>query len=139
MIRRLRITDIDSVADIWLDTNIKAHDFIAAQYWLENIETVKEMLAQAEVYVYEDEGEIQGFIGLNDDYIAGIFVRYAVQSSGIGKQLLDFVKSIKKELHLNVYQKNMRAIKFYQREKFQIQSEGMDESTGEKEYSMRWM
>lgn len=107
MIRRLRITDIDSAADIWLDTNIKAHDFIAAQYWLENIETVKEMLAQAEVYVYEDEGEIQGFIGLNDDYIAGIFVRYAVQSSGIGKQLLDFVKSIKKELHLNVYQKNM--------------------------------
>ncbi len=101
-----------------LTPNIKAHDFIAAQYWLENIETVKEMLAQAEVYVYEDEGEIQGFIGLNDDYIAGIFVRYAVQSSGIGKQLLDFVKSIKKELHLNVYQKNMWAIKFYQREKF---------------------
>lgn len=72
MIRKLQMTDIDSVADIWLDTNIKAHDFIAAQYWLENFETVKEMLAQAEVYVYEYEGKIQGFIGLNDSYIAGI-------------------------------------------------------------------
>lgn len=139
MIRRLQMTDIDSVADIWLDTNIKAHDFISAQYWRENFETVKQMLMQAEVYVYEEEGEIQGFIGLSDDYIAGIFVRSTVQSGGIGKQLLDFVKEIKKELHLSVYQKNVRAIQFYQREKFRIQCEGIDENTGEKEYSMEWM
>lgn len=32
MIRELRKTDINIVADIWLDTNIKAHYFIPAQY-----------------------------------------------------------------------------------------------------------
>lgn len=138
MIRRMQITDIDSVADIWLDTNIKAHDFISAQYWQENFETVKESIKQAEVYVYEDERGIQGFIGLSGGYIAGIFVRSAVQSGGIGKQLLDFVKDIKKELRLNVYQKNVRAIQFYQRENFQIQSESIDEDTGERELNMAW-
>ena len=32
MIRELRKDDIDKVADIWLDTNIKAHYFIPTQY-----------------------------------------------------------------------------------------------------------
>ena len=30
MIRELRITDVDRVAEIWLDTNLQAHDFIPA-------------------------------------------------------------------------------------------------------------
>ena len=30
MIRELRKADVDKVADIWLDTNIRAHDFIPA-------------------------------------------------------------------------------------------------------------
>ena len=30
------------------------------------------MLLQAEVYVYESDQKIQGFIGLNNDYIEGI-------------------------------------------------------------------
>ena len=32
MIRELRKADVNIVADIWLDTNIKAHYFISAQY-----------------------------------------------------------------------------------------------------------
>lgn len=137
--RRLKRTDIDCVADIWLDTNIKAHNFIPRQYWLDNFEAVKDMLIQAEIYVYEDAGEIQGFIGLSGDYIAGIFVRSKAQSGGIGKQLLDFVKGIKNRLTLNVYQKNIRAVSFYQREEFQIRFEDIDENTGEKEYFMEWI
>lgn len=54
-----------------------------------NFDAVKEMLIQAEVYIYEDESGIQGFIGLNGDHIEGIFVRRKVQSTGIGRQLLD--------------------------------------------------
>ena len=86
MIRELQKADITKVADIWLDTNIKAHNFISAQYWESNYELVKEMLLQAEVYVCESNGEIQGFIGLNGDYIEGIFVCDRLQSHGIGKQ-----------------------------------------------------
>lgn len=138
MIRKLQKADIMKVADIWLDTNIKAHNFILAQYWESNYEPVKEMLLQAEVYVYENNGEIQGFIGLNGEYVEGIFVCDRLQSQGIGKLLLDFVKKNRTELSLHVYQKNIRAIRFYQREGFEIQSEGMDEATGEKDYVMTW-
>jgi putative acetyltransferase len=105
MIRELRKADINQVADIWLDTNIKAHYFIPAQYWKSNLELVKELLLQATVYVYEDNQKIQGFIGLNGEYIEGIFVSEAMQSQGIGKILLNYVKNTKSKLILNVYQK----------------------------------
>ena len=53
MIRELRKVDINKVAEIWSDTNIKTHYFISAQYWKSNFELVKELLLQATVYVYE--------------------------------------------------------------------------------------
>lgn len=138
MIRKLRKADINRVADIWLKTNLKAHYFIPEQYWTNNYEVVKEMFPQAEVYVYEDDKIIQGFVGINDEYIEGIFVSDEMQSRGIGKILLDYIKDKKDRLQLKVYQKNVRAMSFYQREGFTIQSESMDEFTREKEYVMNW-
>ena len=138
MIRKLRKTDLDEVAYIWLHTNKKAHDFIAETCWDEHFEMVEGMLGDAEIYVFEEQGQIKGFVGLDGEYIAGIFVREKEQSLGIGKQLLDFVKSLKGQLKLNVYQKNERAIKFYTREQFEIQDEQTDEATGEAEYLMLW-
>ena len=138
MIRKMKNIDINRVADIWLKTNLKAHNFIPEQYWTSNYELVKEMLLQAEVYVYEDNKIIQGFIGLSKEYIEGIFVSDEMQSCGIGKLLLDYIKNKKVILRLNVYQKNTRALSFYQREEFNIQCEGFDGTTGEKEYPMLW-
>ena len=138
MIRKLQKADINRVADIWLKTNLKAHFFIPEQYWISNYEFVKEMLPQAEVYVYEDDKMIQGFIGVSDGYIEGIFVSDEMQTCGIGKMLLDYIKDKKDKLQLKVYQKNVRAMSFYQREGFTIQSEEMDEFTREKEYVMNW-
>ena len=138
MIRELRKADINRVANIWLDTNITAHYFISAQYWKSNFELVKELLLQATVYVYEDNQEILGFIGFNDEYIEGIFVSDEMQSLGIGKALLSYAKDKRSKLFLNVYQKNTRAISFYQREGFEVKNSGLDEATGEKEYVMAW-
>ena len=124
MIRKMQNIDINRVADIWLKTNLKAHDFIPEQYWTSNYESVKEM--------------IQGFVGLSNEYMEGIFVSDEMQSCGIGKLLLEYIKNKKVRLRLNVYQKNTRAISFYQREGFDIQCEGFDGATGEKEYTMLW-
>ena len=138
MIRVLQKADIERVVDIWLDTNLKAHYFIPGQYWKNNIDLVKEMLPQAEVYVYENDCQIEGFIGLNDEYVEGIFVSGEMQSQGIGKILLNYAKDKRNKLHLNVYQKNALAISFYKREGFEIQHSGLDEATGEKDYVMTW-
>ena len=99
---------------------------------------VQEQLLQAEVFVYEKDGIIRGFIGITDGYIAGIFVDRKCRSCGIGKHLLEYVKQTHSTLSLGVYQKNKRAFSFYLREGFSILSEELDEATGETEYTMIW-
>lgn len=140
MIRQYNEGDLDAVMQIWLYTNIRAHNFISSDYWQSNFDMVKEMLPHAEIYVHEDDcaKRIDGFIGLKDDYIEGIFVKETMQSKGIGKQLLNHAKEFKSKLKLRVYQRNEKAIKFYLREKFSIQSESVDDNTGEKEFVMIW-
>lgn len=140
MIREFNENDLSAIMQIWLDSNIEAHSFIPAQYWLDNFDMVKEMLPQAEIYVYENDAskQISGFIGLNEDYIEGIFVERTMCSHGIGRQLLDYAKEIKPAMSLNVYAKNSRAVSFYQREDFVIKSEGLDSNTNEKDLLMVW-
>lgn len=140
MIRTFRESDLSAIMKIWLDTNIKTHNFISEEYWTSNYDMVKEILPKAEIYVYEDDvtNLIDGFIGLTDCYIAGLFVKDTAQSKGIGKQLLDYAKSIKSEMWLSVYKENVGAVHFYKREQFQIQSESVDDNTNAKELIMIW-
>ena len=140
MIRKYREIDLTKVMQIWLDANIRTHNLIDQSYWLNNYDMVKEVIPQAEVYVYEDEvtKQIEGFIGLTDDYIAGLFVNKGFRSKGIGKELLNYVKKTKSNLRLNVYNNNVRAIEFYRREHFSIQTERIDDNTNEKELIMTW-
>ena len=140
MIRRMGEGDLEAVAAIWLDANREAHAFIPASYWLGHLEEVRAALAQAEVWVFADEArpELLGFVGLQGDYIAGIFVRREARSHGVGRQLLDHVKAGHPRLSLRVYEKNQRAAAFYRREGFHVLEEGVDPGTGEAELLMEW-
>ena len=140
MIRKFESRDLDAVMQIWLHGNLNAHAFIAASFWTEHFEMVRDLLPQAELYVHEDAGtrQIDGFIGLTENHIEGIFVAKAARSKGIGKALLEYAKSRKPCLTLSVYQKNQRALAFYRREQFIVQSEGIDEDTNEAEIQMLW-
>lgn len=138
MIRKFTLQDLDSVMELWLQTNIETHHFVERSYWENNFESVKAMMPEAELYVYETDCRIAGFIGLTEDYIAGIFVASEYQSQGIGKLLLDFVKKEHDRLHLHVYEKNTRAVDFYIREGFEIVEKGVDTETGEVDVEMGW-
>ncbi len=138
MVRKFENKDLDAVMNIWLKTNIAAHDFISENYWQENFEPVKKMLPDATIYVYEENHIILGFIGLSESYIAGIFIDTNFQSKGIGKALLDYVKKSHTGLSLQVYKRNSRAVSFYLRENFVISKEQVDENTGETELVMNW-
>ena len=61
MIRLFEFQDLDKIMDIWLQGNLEAHSFIDAEYWKKNFDSVKSVLPNAEVYVYEEDGEILGF------------------------------------------------------------------------------
>ena len=138
MIRRPDTQDLDTVSAIWLDANREAHDFIPASYWLGHLEEVRAALAQAEVWAFADAAGLLGFVGLQGDYIAAIFVRREARSRGVGRRLLDHVKAGHPRLSLRVYEKNQRAAAFYRREGFRLLETGVDPETGEAELLLEW-
>lgn len=139
MIRNFQIEDIDQIMKIWLDSNIDAHSFIKREYWISNASDVKKQLLHAEIYVYEQESKIVGFVGMQDNYLAGIFVDKNARSKGIGKQLLEYIKGIHQEFTLSVYKENKGAVNFYEREGLTtIIIEDMDKATNNIELLMQW-
>lgn len=137
MIRRFVYDDIDAVMLIWLEANLSAHNFINANYWHSKYNAVRNMISEADVYVYEENRRISAFIGIADGYIDGLFVAADMRSRGVGKLLLDKCKGIYDTLTLRVYERNRRAVKFYSREGFYIEDIKIDAETGEKEYLMK--
>ena len=124
--------------EIWLAANLQAHCFVPAEYWTGNAPQVRRQLPQAELHVYEAGGAVQGFAGLQGDYLAGIFVDGPARSRGVGRQLLDRCKVLHPVLTLHVYRQNPRAAAFYRREGFRALEADTDPDTGEAELLLEW-
>lgn len=58
-----RIEDlVDEIMDLWLHANIESHSFIEADYWKKNYDMVRKLISEAEVYVAEENEEIQALL-----------------------------------------------------------------------------
>lgn len=80
---------LGQIMNIWLHSNIEAHSFISRDYWVGNYNLVEQMLPKSDIYVYYQNDEIIGFLGLDNNYIAGIFVKKESRNKGIGRELLN--------------------------------------------------
>ena len=81
MIREFQILDTEQVMKLWFWGNVDAHPFVSEEYWHSHFNEVQEALLQAKVFVYDINGKVLGFIGLMNEYIAGIFVDRNYRSS----------------------------------------------------------
>lgn len=138
IIRKSRATEIEVLIRIWLEGNIRAHSFIHPDYWLSHIDYMRQALPHADVYVCEVNGEIAGFVGIDGNHIAGVFVDKSHRSQGVGTSLIDFIKQHHFTITLAVYKKNEKALQFYSKRGFAVTEEHIDTRTGEKELLMRW-
>ncbi|WP_307495018.1 N-acetyltransferase [Clostridium sardiniense] len=132
--------DIDEIMKIWVESTIKSHDFIDENYWIESQDIVRnKYIPISKTYIYKEDNIIKGFISiLNNNFIGGLFVANDSQGQGIGRELVDTVKNELNSLTLNVFKENVRALKFYKREGFEIVSESIDSATLKEEILMKW-
>jgi len=139
MIRKFKQSDMESVLKIWLDSSIKAHDFIESNFWESNKDDMREIyIPSSENYIYEKEGNIKGFISLYGDTVAALFVSPEIQRLGIGTSLIKRAKKIHKSLNLTVYKENEKSVKFYINNGFKIIKEQIDKNTGCLELLMKY-
>ncbi|WP_347455606.1 N-acetyltransferase [Acinetobacter thermotolerans] len=141
IIQKAKPEDINPMLNIWLKASLKAHDFIPADYWKNQLIPMRDLyLPLSENYVIKEQDNILGFISLlrAKNVLAALFIDPEQQGAGYGKSLVDFLKQQYDQLHLNVYADNTSAVGFYQKQGFQIISQGVDENTGQAELNMSW-
>jgi putative acetyltransferase len=137
MIRQFELSDMEQVLSIWLDASIKAHNFIAKEFWESKLSAMRDVyLPSAENYVYDEKGIIKGFVSLDYNTLAAIFVLPGIQGKGIGKQLMAKTKTVRNHLNLTVYKENKKSIGFYKKCGFKVLKEQIDEHTGHTELFM---
>ena len=82
-------------------------------------------------YVYDD-GVVKGFIQLDGTKVAKLFVEPVLQGNGIGAKLLEYAVTEKQANYLWALEKNVKAIRFYERHGFHMTGDkALEEGTTE--------
>ena len=136
IIRNFNDMDLNRVLKIWYEGNLEAHDFIDPSYWDRNFNYVKRNLPLSEVYVYEINGYVVGFIGMDNGYVDGLFVDKEYRGTGIGTRLLNYIKEENDFFTLHVFENNYGAETFYENRGLIKKEESVHEDLGEVEYLM---
>jgi len=115
MVRKASDTDHPVLIDIWESAVLATHDFLSKP----DFEDIKKKLPiyfkNVELYVStDDNGIIQGFIGVSDDKIEMLFIDDLYRGKGIGKALIMFAIDTLNVRKVDVNEQNLQALQFYQ-------------------------
>ena len=138
MIRRAESTDLARIAEIQV-FNYRLYFypiFKSDEYYFNELQVpllMKQYETELEsLYVYDD-GAVKGFIKIEGTYIARLFVEPVLQNASIGTRLLEFAVSRHGADHLWTLERNVKAIRFYERNGFIVTGEKKPEE-GTAEY-----
>ena len=123
MIRKATEKDLARIAEIQI-FNYRLYFypiFQADEYYFEELQ-VPSLMKEYEkeltsLYVYDD-GAVKGFIKIEGTYIARLFVEPVLQNACIGSKLLEYAVKEHNADHLWALEKNVKAIRFYNRHGF---------------------
>ena len=123
MIRKAESNDLARIAEI-LVFNYRLYFypiFQSDEYYFSELQVpaLTQELATGldSLYVYDD-GVIKGFIKIEGTYIARLFVEPVLQNASIGSRLLEYAVNEHHADHLWALEKNVKAIRFYERHGF---------------------
>ena len=131
MIRKYESKDLKQLLDVWFEASQIAHAFLTSDFFEQERKNIQhQYLPVAETWVYEESGEVVGFIAMIDDEIGGIFVNPKQQRRGIGRALIEHVRSSRDQLEVEVFEANEIGRAFYDGFGFKQISKSRHEATG---------
>lgn len=137
MIRKYKIEDTDALIAIWNASERLAHPFLSDDVRDQVRKDMRNLyLPNAETWVLEDDGTPVGFIAMIGTEIGGLFLDPSRQGRGMGRQMVDYVVSLKGPLTVEVFKANKIGLPFYKRYGFEVTGESAFEATNDQTFKM---
>jgi len=137
MIRKYQDTDLNDLLDVWYSASKVAHHFLDEAFFdQEKANIASVYLPVAETLVYEQQGEVVGFISLIENEVGGLFVHADHHRKGIGRALMDHAAKIRMPLVLDVFEDNSIGRGFYKKYGFVEIGEIFNEETKKNQIRM---
>ena len=114
----------DEMIDVWQLSVEATHDFLTRADIKKLRKDIREKyfyLDALDIYVWMNDKEVAGFLGITTGNIEMLFLAPKYFSKGIGKALLDFAKE-QGCTKVGVNEQNPRAKRFYEKEGFIVKS-----------------
>lgn len=132
MIRKYNAEDLAELLDVWYDASQIAHPFLTRDFLgQERRNVIQKYLPIAETWVFEEEGQVVGFIALIGNEVGGIFVTPRRHGQGIGRALMDHARASRSHLDVEVFEANEIGRAFYHAYGFKVIRPVVHEETGE--------
>ena len=91
-------------------------------FYFDELQVSRMLEDERDAFVYDD-GVVKGFIRMDGTEVRKLFVEPVLQGQGIGAALLEYAIREKNANSLWALEKNVRAIRFYQRHGFAVTGE----------------
>lgn len=123
MIRKFKPADTISTAQVWYRSGKDEYTYLPMFQALDEDEALtvfKSLILQhCEIWVYQSQSAICGFLAMQGSYIDRLYVDPAQHRKGVGVALLKHAMQLSPDgLQLHTHQQNHRARKFYEKSGF---------------------
>ena len=127
MIRPFRPADVEGIVEVWSEATRVAHAFLKDEFIVREERAIREeYLREADTWVWDGSGRIDGFISLLGNEIGGLFVRPSIHRCGVGTALIEHALTLQESLEVEVFARNDIGRAFYRRRGFGLLREAFD-------------
>lgn len=139
LIRKYTEADCDAIIEVWFAASLVATPFLPHEFLAEERESIRTIwLSKAETWVFEDSGNVVGFLSLFGNEVGAIFVHPESQGHGIGRTLMDHAAGLRDDLLLDVFEDNAVGRRFYDRYGFKFEYKHVHEQSGHMQIRMSY-
>ena len=131
-VSKVRAEEFPQVVEVWEASVRATHDFLSEA----DIEFLKPLIPNALSGVAElagvrgGDGQVVGFVGVEDDKVEMLFIHPAWRGQGVGGRLLRYAVEVLGARLVDVNEQNAQAVGFYLRMGFEAEGRSELDGTG---------
>lgn len=132
MITAINLSRHSDIMRIWEASVLATHDFLKpADFQLIHDLLQNNFPASVTLYGFFDEkGEMQAFMGIEDGKIEMLFITPAMRGKGIGRQLMQYAIRQCNATKVDVNEENLQALAFYRHMGFEAKGRSATDGLG---------